>query len=81
MIVLIKRLLARTIRLYVRSRTNLRVSRWDFARNDTENNWCFTVPLAYVKEDHGKALYCVSFCHVAEMYDQVFAAAGGNRVR
>nr|CCA26226.1 DNA topoisomerase putative [Albugo laibachii Nc14] len=35
---------------------------------------------SYVKEDHGKALYCVSFCHVAETYDQVFAAAGGNRI-
>ncbi|KAI9922424.1 hypothetical protein PsorP6_001399 [Peronosclerospora sorghi] len=34
---------------------------------------------AYALEDHGHALYCVTFCDFQPIYGNMFAAAGGNR--
>lgn len=36
---------------------------------------------AYAREDHGKAIYCVTFCDILPAYERIFAAVGGNRVR
>lgn len=38
------------------------------------------MPTAYAREDHGKAIYCVTFCDILPTYERVFAAVGGNRV-
>ncbi|CAI5746616.1 unnamed protein product [Peronospora destructor] len=35
---------------------------------------------SYAREDHGNALYCVTFCDVLPIYEHMFAAAGGNRL-
>ncbi|KAG6590992.1 putative DNA topoisomerase [Phytophthora cinnamomi] len=35
---------------------------------------------SYAREDHGNALYCVTFCDVLPIYERMFAVAGGNRL-
>ncbi|TYZ62990.1 hypothetical protein PybrP1_002803 [[Pythium] brassicae (nom. inval.)] len=35
---------------------------------------------SYAREDHGKAIYCVTFCDILPAYERVFAAVGGNRI-
>ncbi|KAL3674981.1 hypothetical protein V7S43_000906 [Phytophthora oleae] len=35
---------------------------------------------SYAREDHGNALYCVTFCNVLPIYERMFAVAGGNRL-